>query len=48
MDAINVSQVRDQQIDLVKAVIKFWVPLRAGNFLTSCTIISFSRRTLRH
>ena len=33
---------------LVSAVMNLWVPLNAGNFLTSCKPVSFSRRTLHH
>jgi hypothetical protein len=33
---------------LVNAVMNLRVPLNAGNFLTSCRPVSFSRRTLLH
>jgi len=31
---------------LLNAIINLWVPENAGNFLTSCRPVSFSRRTL--
>ena len=41
-------RVRDRWRTLVSAVMNLRVPWNAGNFLTSCKPVSFSRRTLHH
>jgi hypothetical protein len=46
MDWIELAQDRLQA--LVNAVMNLWVPLHAGNFLTSCKQVSFSRRAMLH
>ena len=38
----------DRWLTLVNAVMKLRVPWNAGNFLSSCKPVSFSRRTLHH
>ena len=48
MDWIGLAQDRDRWRTLVSAVMKLRVPWNAGNFLTSCKPVSFSRRTLHH
>ena len=48
MDWIGLTQDRDRWRTLVSAVMNLWVPWNAGNFLTSCRPVSFSRRTLHH
>ena len=48
MDWIGLAQDRDRWQRLVSAVMNLWVPRNAGNFLTSCKPVSFSRRTLHH
>ena len=48
MDWIGRAQDRDRWWMLVSAVMNLWVPRNAGNFLTSCKPVSFSRRTLHH
>jgi rRNA maturation protein Nop10 len=46
MDRIGLVQDRYRWRTLVSAVMNLRVPWNAGNFLTSCKPVSFSRRTL--
>jgi hypothetical protein len=48
MQWIDLAQDRDRWRAVVKAVTKLKVSSNAGNFLTSCKPVSFSRRTLLH
>ena len=47
-DWIGLAQDRDRWRSLVSAVMNLRFPWNAGNFLTSCKPVSFSRRTLHH
>ena len=46
MDWIGLAQDRDRWRTLVSVVMNLRVPWNAGNFLTSCKPVSFSKRTL--
>ena len=48
MDWIGLAQDRARWRTLVSAVMNLRVPWNAGNFLTSCKPVSFSRRTLHY
>ena len=48
VDWIGLAQDRDRWRTLVSTVMNLRVPWNAGNFLTSCKPVSFSRRTLQH
>jgi hypothetical protein len=48
MDWIKLAQNRDSWWALGNAAMNLRVPYNAGNFLTSCKPVSFSRRTLLH
>ena len=48
VDWIGLAQDRDGWRKLVNALMKLRVRYNAGNFLTSCKPVSFSRRTLHH
>ena len=48
VDWIGLAQDRDRWRTLVSTVMNLRVPWNAGNFLTSCKPVSFSRRTLHH
>ena len=47
-DWIDLAQDMDRWCALVHAVMNLRVPQNAGNFLTICEPVSFSRRTLLH
>jgi hypothetical protein len=48
MDWIDLAEDRDQWRALMKMVMNLRVPLNAGNFLSGCTVGSFSRRAQLH
>jgi hypothetical protein len=48
MDWIELARDRDRWRALVDAVMNLGIQEDAGNFLTGCNPVSFSRRTLLH
>jgi hypothetical protein len=44
VDWIDLAQVRDRRRAIVNAVMNLWVSKDAGNFLTNCGTVSFSRK----
>ena len=48
VDWIGLAQDRDRWRTLVSTVMNLRVPWNAGDLLTSCKPVSFSRRTLHH
>jgi len=47
MDWIGLAHDRDSWRALASAVMNLRIPGNAGNFVTNCKPVSFSRRTLR-
>jgi hypothetical protein len=48
MEWIELARDRDRWRALVNAAMNLRFPRNAGNFLTSCKLVGFSRRTLLH
>jgi hypothetical protein len=48
MDWIELALDRERLRAYVNAVMNIRIPQNAGNFFTSCKLVSFSRRTLLH
>jgi hypothetical protein len=48
MESIDLAHDRERWRAFVNEIMNLHVPLNAGNFLTSCKPVSFSRRTLLH
>ena len=48
MEWIGLAQDRERWRTLVSAVMNLRFPCNAGDFLTSCKPVSFSRSTLQH
>jgi hypothetical protein len=48
MDCTGLAQDSDQWRDLVNTVTNLRIPHNAGKFLSSCTIVGFSRRAQLH
>jgi hypothetical protein len=48
VDWIHLAEDRDQCTTFVNTVMKFRVPYKVGNFLTSWATVGFSRRSLLH
>jgi len=45
---IELAQDRSRWHALVNVAMNLWVPQNVGNFLISCKLVSFSKRTLLH